>query len=100
MSVSSNQYFEKVENDTTYRIYLMDNGCDPWLCRSSLDVADGVHSELVEHINGTNAEVYDKLISNYTPVIGYEKAFEIARYALRTFIIATMEDEGWTMFSE
>lgn len=100
MRGSSNKYFEKVENNRTYRIYLMDNGCDPWLCRSSLDVVDGMHGELVESVNGANDAVYNSIISKYAPVIGYEKAFEIARNALRTFIIATMEYEGWTMFSE
>lgn len=100
MSVSNNQYFEKFENDTTYRIYLMDNGCDPWLCRSSLDVADGMHGELVERVNGANEAVYNSIISNYAYDIGYERAHEIACNVLRKFIIATMEGEGWTMFSE
>lgn len=100
MRGSSNQYFEKVENNTTYRIYLMDNGCDPWLCRSAFDAAEGMHGELVDHINDVNGAVYNSIISNYAPVIGYERAHEMGCDTLRTFIIATMEDEGWTMFSE
>ena len=91
-------YFEKVENNVTYRIYLMDNGCDPWLCRSALDVTDGMHGDLVESTNGANEAVHNSIISKYAPVIGYDKAFDIARYALRMFIIATMKDEGWTIF--
>lgn len=100
MSKPSNLYYKKAENGTVYRIYLMDFGNDPWLCRSALDAADGVHGEMVERINGVTEAVHNSIIDNYAPAIGYEKANEIACDVARSFIVATMKDEGWTIFSE
>lgn len=96
----NNQYFEKTENDTTYRIYLMDYGADPWLCRSALDEADGVHVELVLRVNHVVGRVYDDILDNYVSIIGWDSAHRIARDAVRSFIVVAMEHAGWTMFSE
>lgn len=100
MSKPSNQYFEKTENDTTYRIYLMDYGADPFLCRSALDEADGVHVELVQSINHVIGRVYDDILDKCVSTIGWDSAHRIARDTVRAYTFAAMEHEGWTAFSE
>lgn len=54
MRGSSNKYFEKVENNRTYRIYLMDNGCELQGDRIMSAIAsDGIPIEKGQHLRLT-----------------------------------------------
>lgn len=95
MCKPSNQYFEKIENGTNYRIYLIDSGMEPLL-----DAPYGVHDDLVELINCANAKVYNCIIRRYAHVIGFKQANEIACHAVRSYINIVMKRDGWTAFIE
>ena len=90
-------FFSKTENGTEYRIYLhiLDSGF-PFVLRSALDAADGVHGELVDYIN----ECTDKLAElarRDSPVskIGYEEKRKAFSSLALASVNAEMEADGW-----
>lgn len=97
----SKEFFSKTENGTEYRIYLytFGDGGFPTLIRSALDVADGVHGELVDYIN-ENIDCLNDEVLGLADRIGYEDAKEILSVAARRMAIMKMKNEGWTLCFE
>ena len=99
-TLQSTQYFEKIENGARYRIYLYEfEASSPFLCRSALDAADGVHGELTKNISSEAEATFRKLVGQDLRLnLTYKQRAIIASKACRSSMIFALENMGWTFY--